>query len=111
MTNGPILGLVVGKPVGIGIFAWLATRLGVASLPLGGTWQALIGVSVLGIGFTMSVVIASLAFPDSPELLDLAKVGILAALLVAGLAGWAMLRAGALITVQEVANDIPAARA
>jgi NhaA family Na+:H+ antiporter len=95
VTTGTILGLVVGKPIGITLFAWLATRIGVATLPSGAGWRALIGVSCLGgIGFTMSIFIASLAFPASAPLLDSAKVGILAASVVAGLAGWALLRAG-----------------
>ena len=93
VTNGILLGLVVGKPLGITLFAWLATRAGLTRLPAGASWRALIGVSCLGgIGFTMSIFIASLAFPGSPALLDSAKVGILGASLLAGLAGWAMLR-------------------
>ena len=110
VTTGTILGLVIGKPVGIGLFAWLATRVGVAALPAGASWRALIGVSFLGgIGFTMSIFIASLAFPESPGLLDSAKVGILIASLVAGLAGWALLRVGA--PSRHVADDIPSPRA
>ena len=93
VTTGTVLGLVVGKPIGITLFAWLATRLGLAALPAGAAWRALVGVSFLGgIGFTMSIFIASLAFPDSAALLDSAKIGILAASLIAGLAGWALLR-------------------
>ena len=108
VTAGTILGLVIGKPVGIGLFAWLATRAGVAALPAGADWRKLIGVSCLGgIGFTMSIFIASLAFPGSPALLDSAKVGILAASLVAGLAGWALLRAGAGASTRDVGGDIP----
>ena len=93
VTNGIVLGLVLGKPIGIALFAWLATRIGVASLPAGAGWRALVGVSCLGgIGFTMSIFIANLAFPESTALLDSAKLGILAASFIAGLAGWAMLR-------------------
>ena len=95
ITAGTILGLVAGKPIGITLFAWLATRIGVAALPSGTAWRALIGVSCLGgIGFTMSIFIASLAFPAAPPLLDSAKLGILVASLVAGLVGWAVLRGG-----------------
>ena len=95
ISGGIALGLVLGKPIGITLFAWLATRLGVASLPDSATWRGLIGVSCLGgIGFTMSIFIAGLAFPDLPELLDSAKVGILAASLAAGLLGWLLLRGG-----------------
>ena len=93
VTAGIILGLVLGKPLGITLFAWLATRAGVAALPVGTTWRPLHGVSWLGgIGFTMSLFIAGLAFPSAPELLDSAKVGILAASLLAGIIGWLLLR-------------------
>jgi NhaA family Na+:H+ antiporter len=93
VTIGIVLGLVIGKPLGITLFAWTAARLGVAALPSGSRWRTLHGVSWLGgIGFTMSLFIAGLAFPSSPELLDSAKVGILVASVIAGLAGWIMLR-------------------
>ena len=87
ITLGIILGLCVGKPLGIAFFSWLAVRTGVAVLPAGTTWTKLIGVSLLcGIGFTMSLFIANLAFADE-RLLGDAKVGILAGSLVAGIAG------------------------
>lgn len=93
VATGTILGLVLGKPIGITLFAWLATRSGLGTLPAGAGWRSLVGVSFLGgIGFTMSIFIASLAFPRSAALLDSAKIGILVASLVAGLAGWALLR-------------------
>ena len=93
VTLGTVLGLVIGKPVGIALAAWLATRMGLASLPAGARWSSLIGVSCLGgIGFTMSIFIAGLAFPGSAELLDSAKTGILAASLAAGVLGWLFLR-------------------
>ncbi len=70
-------GLVLGKPLGILGFSWLATRLGLAALPLGVTWArvGVVGV-VAGIGFTMSIFIASLAFPPGANL-ETSKVGIL----------------------------------
>ena len=93
VTAGVVLGLVIGKPLGITLFAWLATRLRLAALPPAGSWRALHGVSWLGgIGFTMSLFIAGLAFPGAPELLDSAKVGILVASMLAGLVGWMLLR-------------------
>jgi NhaA family Na+:H+ antiporter len=92
VTSGIVLGLVLGKPIGITLFSWLAVRFGLATLPAQATWRALHGVSWLGgIGFTMSLFIAGLAFTDA-NLLDSAKVGILAASLVAGIAGWVMLK-------------------
>jgi NhaA family Na+:H+ antiporter len=93
VTLGVILGLVLGKPIGIILFSWLAVRTGLAVLPQATSWRALVGVSFLGgIGFTMSLFIASLAFGDGSALLDAAKVGILAASLIAATAGWLMLR-------------------
>src|SRR5215203_2366576 len=60
---GVILGLVLGKPIGITLASWLAVRVGIASLPAGIGWRTLAGTGVLaGIGFTMSLFIASLAF-------------------------------------------------
>lgn len=70
-------GLVLGKPIGILLFSWLATRLGMTELPRGVTWPEL-GVigAVAGIGFTMSLFIAGLAFPNGTNLDD-SKLGIL----------------------------------
>jgi NhaA family Na+:H+ antiporter len=91
VTLGVMLGLVIGKPVGILAFAWLATTVGVAERPAGATWRQLAGVGVLaGIGFTMSLFIATLAFGQ--PLLEHAKTGILAASLVAGVAGALLVR-------------------
>jgi NhaA family Na+:H+ antiporter len=88
---GVLLGLLVGKPVGVLGFSWLATRLGWASLPQGVGWGAMAGVGLLaGIGFTMSLFIGTLAFEGS-ELLDQAKLGILAASVVAAASGLALL--------------------
>ena len=83
---GVSLGLVVGKPLGILLAAWIATRLG-ATLPAGATWPAMAGVACLGgIGFTMSLFVSGLAY-SNPLLLDQAKLGILAASLTAGILG------------------------
>ena len=93
MTLGVILGLVVGKPIGISLFAWLAVRSRAATLPQGVGWRAIAGVSFLGgIGFTMSLFIGTLGFGEGSPLLDSAKIGILVASFVAGLAGWLVLR-------------------
>ena len=87
VTLGIVLGLFVGKQVGILAAAWMAVKAGVAALPAGVAWRQVWGVSLLcGIGFTMSLFIASLAFGD-PALLDDAKVGILAGSLVSGIVG------------------------
>ncbi|MDQ3520142.1 MAG: Na+/H+ antiporter NhaA [Gemmatimonadota bacterium] len=108
VTTGVIFGLLIGKPIGIGVAAWLAVRAGLASLPTGARWSSLIGVSCLaGIGFTMSIFIAGLAFPASPELLDSAKTGILIASLSAGLLGWMFLRQGAPVASRPGRGEAP----
>jgi NhaA family Na+:H+ antiporter len=90
IAAGVVIGLVVGKPLGITAFAWLAVRLRLAGLPSGTTWGALASVSALaGIGFTVSILVAGLAFED-PGLVDEAKLAILAASLLAALAGSAL---------------------
>ena len=88
---GIMLGLVIGKVVGISVFSWLAVRLGWASLPQNAPWKALVATAMLGgIGFTMSLFIAGLAFPD-PAMLDEAKIGVLAASTIAGVGGFLIL--------------------
>jgi NhaA family Na+:H+ antiporter len=80
---GVLAGLVVGKIVGITGFAWLATRTGVAVLPVGATWRQVTGTAALaGIGFTVSIFVTGLAF-DRSDLVAEAKIGILAASLIA----------------------------
>ncbi|MFZ5918911.1 MAG: Na+/H+ antiporter NhaA [Chloroflexota bacterium] len=88
---GILGGLVLGKPLGITLFSWLAVRLGIADLPQGVSWRQLFAASWLaGIGFTMSLFIASSAFGGA--LLDTAKTSILAASLLAGGIGFGLLR-------------------
>jgi NhaA family Na+:H+ antiporter len=89
---GVVLGLVLGKPVGIAGAAWLAVRLRVADLPQGVSWRQVLGVGLLGgVGFTMALFIGGLAFAD-PARLDAAKLGILVASVIAGVAGLLVLR-------------------
>ncbi len=84
---GIVLGLFVGKQVGVTGFAWLAVRTGFASLPDGVSWRKIHGTACLcGIGFTMSLFIAGLAF-DQAALLDGAKIAILTASLASGALG------------------------
>jgi NhaA family Na+:H+ antiporter len=88
VTWGVLLGLLVGKPVGVLLASWAALRTGMASLPEGATVRSIVGVSVLcGIGFTMSLFVANLAFPGQGEQLTASKVGILGASLVCGVVG------------------------
>jgi NhaA family Na+:H+ antiporter len=89
---GIVVGLVVGKQVGITLAAWLVVRLGWASLPDGVGWRHIYGGAWLGgIGFTMSLFVADLAFGHTP-MLALAKIGILTASVIAGVGGYALLR-------------------
>ena len=84
------LGLVVGKPLGIVIFSWLAVRIGLARMPEGFGWGVITGGGFLaGVGFTMAIFIANLAL--SEELLEAAKVGILVGSLVSAIAGMSLL--------------------
>jgi NhaA family Na+:H+ antiporter len=79
--------------VGIFIFSWAGIRLGMVSLPSGVTLRHLLGVGFLGgIGFTMSIFIAELSFPDNREALVMAKSGIMLASLLSALAGYLWLR-------------------
>ncbi len=88
-------GLVVGKPLGITAAAWLACQAGWASLPAGVTWGLLHGCAwIAGIGFTMSLFIAGLAFGESPRF-DAAQIGIMGASLVAAIAGAGLVRRAA----------------
>ena len=88
---GIILGLVLGKPVGVLLMSWLAVRLGWADLPAGVSWRMVAGAGFLaGIGFTMALFITDLAFHDAYAI-DSAKVGILLASAVAGVAGYLVL--------------------
>lgn len=92
VTVGIFCGLVIGKFLGVVGFSWLAVRLGFAEMPRGISWRHICGVGLLaGIGFTMSLFITNLAFTDG-TVIQMSKVGILAASLVAGIGGYLFLR-------------------
>lgn len=90
ITWGIFLGLLLGKPIGVLGASFIALKTGVATLPAGATIKQVFGVGLLcGIGFTMSLFVANLAFGKVEHLLVDAKIGILAASLVSGiLGGW-----------------------
>jgi NhaA family Na+:H+ antiporter len=93
VSMGIIMGLILGKVLGIFGVAWLAIKLKIATLPQGSTMNQIFGVAFLGgIGFTMSIFVADLAFINNPELIFQAKVGILVASLFAGFFGYFWLR-------------------
>jgi NhaA family Na+:H+ antiporter len=91
---GIILGLVVGKTLGIFLTSWLTIRFGLAALPAGARWVELLGVATLcGIGFTMSLFIGTLAFSYQPAgLYDSVKIGVLAGSILSALGGWLILK-------------------
>ena len=91
ITLGVILGLVIGKPIGVTLASWLAVRFGLASLPENVSWKHIHGAGWLaGIGFTMSLFVTGLAFAEEAQLTG-AKVGILLASLFAGVIGSVLL--------------------
>jgi len=91
---GIVLGLVVGKPLGVVVAGWLAIRTGAGLRPAEVAWSDLLGMgATAGIGFTVALFIAELAFPDQPGLLAEAKVAIVLGSVAAGLLGQVLLRA------------------
>lgn len=108
VTLGIVFGLIIGKQLGVFAFSWASVKLGIAEMPSGTTWRQFYGVSALaGIGFTMSLFIATLAF-GSGEALANAKIGILLASLIAGLTGWYLLAHSASPVEEAVAEAEPA---
>ncbi len=89
------MGLLLGKFIGVYLFTWLTIKSGLAPMPPGMNWKSVAGVSLLGgIGFTVSLFIANLSFAhDYPELLNQAKFGVLLGTILAGILGYAVLKA------------------
>jgi len=86
------IGLFVGKVTGVVSFAWLAIRVGLATMPTSLNWPVLCGVGLIsGIGFTVSLFITELAY-SNPQLVEQAKIGILFASLLSGVLGYLFLR-------------------
>jgi NhaA family Na+:H+ antiporter len=91
ISLGIIAGLVLGKPLGVTVLSWLVVKSGKGRLPYGVTWMQIVGAGCLaGIGFTMSLFIAALAWTDE-ALIANAKIGILAASLLSGVIGFVLL--------------------
>jgi Na+:H+ antiporter, NhaA family len=89
---GIIFGLVIGKQIGITLFSWISVKVGLAELPSSVTWKHIHGIGLLGgIGFTMSLFIANLAFIEK-QLLNISKAAVLLASLIAGCIGYTILR-------------------
>lgn len=102
VSLGVMVGLVIGKQIGIVLLSWLAVRVGLAQLPVGVRWWYIYGLGWLGgIGFTMSLFISDLAFTEA-RFKDQATMGILAASLVAGLCGYVILRRCLPLTIRNI---------
>jgi len=87
------LSLFLGKTIGVTLFSYAGLKLRFASLPLGVSFSQIFGTAMLaGVGFTMSMFIASLAFSENPLLMDSARIGIMVGSLVSGISGYLMLR-------------------
>jgi NhaA family Na+:H+ antiporter len=87
-SQGIAFGLIIGKPLGILLFTWLAVQIKIAEKPSGVTWNQLLGVGALGgIGFTMSIFVTLLAF-DSATVINHGKFAILISSLIAGVIGF-----------------------
>ena len=89
---GILLGLFIGKQVGVMIFSYIAVKIGAAQMPDNSSWFSLYGVSVLtGIGFTMSLFVGNLAFTENIQYIDGVKIGVLAGSLLSTLFGYFIL--------------------
>ena len=91
-SKGIFLGLVIGKPIGITLFTFIAVKLGICKLPKNISWTELFGIAILGgIGFTMSIFVTLLAFEDA-QIINNSKFVILLSSLCAGIIGYIWLR-------------------
>lgn len=101
---GVLFGLLLGKPVGIMAFSFIAVKSKLADLPEGVSWMHMLGASILGgVGFTMAIFVADLAFGDA-SMVNAAKMGILSASLLAGIIGFAFLLLGTRLSASKRAS-------
>jgi len=101
-----IVGLFVGKQIGVFGAIWLADKTGVAPKSPYATWPEIYGAALLcGVGFTMSLFIGALAFPGVPENIEAAKLGTLAGSFLSAIAGWTLLRLTAPVVFSEEERD------
>jgi NhaA family Na+:H+ antiporter len=109
ITLGVLLGLVVGKTVGVFGASALAIRLGIGRLPVGTTWRHMIGLAmVAGVGFTVALFVTSISF-DDPVRSDAAKIGILAGSALAGVLGYLVLRTARPVPAEDAPEPSPEA--
>lgn len=89
---GILLGLFIGKQVGVMVFSYVSIKLKIAQMPNNSSWLALYGVSILtGIGFTMSLFVGNLAFSENTQYIDGVKIGVLTGSLLSTIFGYFML--------------------
>lgn len=89
---GIVIGLFLGKAIGVTLFSWLAVKLKWAALPTGAGWKHILGLGMLaGIGFTMSIFIALLSFSEATHVAE-AKFAILTASVLSGVVGYVFLK-------------------
>jgi NhaA family Na+:H+ antiporter len=90
---GVALGLFFGKQIGVLGACWIFIKLGICHMPAGARWRAMHGVAVLcGIGFTMSLFVANLAFPTAPHLVDASRLGVMVGSVASAVLGYFLLR-------------------
>lgn len=107
-SAGIILGLVLGKPLGIALLSALAVFLGLCRLPADMTWRHVAGAGMLGgVGFTMSIFIANLAFPGDEEVINSSKMAILLASAAAAILGLLWLRTASTVRPRKKLRDVP----
>ena len=89
---GIVLGLFVGKQIGVFVFSYASIKLGFAQMPSSSNWLSFYGVGILtGIGFTMSLFVGNLAFIDNMQYIDGVKIGVLTGSLLSTLIGYILL--------------------
>lgn len=106
LSIGIILGLVVGKPLGISLAVYLLTKLKIVRLSTKINWIVLIGVTIFaGIGFTMSIFVSNLAFPENKLHQDIAKLSVLIASCLAMIFGYIWIKMAANIKQKNIDNE------
>ena len=93
VTVAVLLGLCLGKVLGIYLFSWIAIRIKLASLSPGVKWGHMLGVAMLGgVGFTVALFLAGLSYPTGSDMLNHAKLGVVFGSFLSGIVGFAILK-------------------
>jgi NhaA family Na+:H+ antiporter len=108
VTLGVALGLFLGKQIGVFAFTWLAVRMNWADCPEDANWGQVYGASILcGVGFTMSLFIGLLAFPNAPILQGEVKLGVLTGSLLSAVMGAVVLAQASRVQARAMAREVP----